>query len=91
VAWVFAIALDEEIFQVHEIIEKCKNHDLPAGGGAPRRSAGASRLVFDRRHLPPNRADKPPTGFWGTGGIISAQKPAEGNCIYRPVVLSALV
>ena len=23
----FAIVLDEEIFQVHEIIEKCKNHD----------------------------------------------------------------
>jgi len=27
VAWVFAIVLDVEIFQVHEIIEKCKNHD----------------------------------------------------------------
>jgi hypothetical protein len=27
VAWVFAIVLDLEIFQVHEIIEKCKNHD----------------------------------------------------------------
>jgi hypothetical protein len=27
VAWVFAIVLDGEIFQVHEIIEKCKNHD----------------------------------------------------------------
>jgi len=42
VAWVFAIVLDVEIFQVHEINEKCKNHDPPAGGGAPRRSAGAS-------------------------------------------------
>ena len=31
------------------------------------------------------RADNPQTGFWGAGGIISAQKPAEGNCIYRPV------
>jgi hypothetical protein len=27
VAWVFAIVLDVEISQVHEIIEKCKNHD----------------------------------------------------------------
>jgi hypothetical protein len=27
VAWVFAIVLDVETFQVHEIIEKCKNHD----------------------------------------------------------------
>jgi len=27
VAWVFAIVLDVEIFQVHEIIEKFKNHD----------------------------------------------------------------
>jgi len=27
VAWVFAIMLDVEISQVHEIIEKCKNHD----------------------------------------------------------------
>src|SRR5665648_754626 len=27
VAWVFAIVLDVEIFLVHEIIEKCKNHD----------------------------------------------------------------
>jgi len=27
VAWVFAIVLDVEIFQVHEIIKKCKNHD----------------------------------------------------------------
>ena len=27
VAWVFAIVLYVEIFQVHEIIEKCKNHD----------------------------------------------------------------
>jgi len=27
VAWVFARLLDVEIFQVHEIIEKCKNHD----------------------------------------------------------------
>ena len=54
--------------------------------GAPRRSAGASRLVFERRHLPPSRADKPPHGFWGAGRIISAQKPAEGNCIYRPVM-----
>jgi len=27
VAWVFALVLDVEIFQVHEIIEKCKNHD----------------------------------------------------------------
>jgi len=27
VAWGFAIVLDVEIFQVHEIIEKCKNHD----------------------------------------------------------------
>jgi len=43
VAWVFAIVLDVEIFQVHEIIGKCKNHYPPAGGGAPRRSAGASR------------------------------------------------
>jgi hypothetical protein len=85
VAWVFAIVLDVEISQVHEIIEKCKNHDPPAGGGAPRRSAGASRLVFERRHLPPSRADNPPIGFWGAGRIISAQKPAEGNCIYRPV------
>ena len=46
VAWVFAIVLNVEIFQVHEIIEKSKNHDPPTGGGAPRRSAGASRLVF---------------------------------------------
>jgi hypothetical protein len=46
VARVFAIVLDVEIFQVHEIIEKCKNHDPPAGGGEPRRLAGASRLVF---------------------------------------------
>jgi hypothetical protein len=27
VAWVFALVLDVEISQVHEIIEKCKNHD----------------------------------------------------------------
>jgi hypothetical protein len=27
VACVFAIVLDVEIFQVHEISEKCKNHD----------------------------------------------------------------
>jgi hypothetical protein len=27
VACVFAIVLDGEIFQVHEIIKKCKNHD----------------------------------------------------------------
>jgi hypothetical protein len=27
VAWVFAIVLDVAIFQVHEIIKKCKNHD----------------------------------------------------------------
>jgi hypothetical protein len=27
VAWVFAIVLDVEISQVHEIIEMCKNHD----------------------------------------------------------------
>jgi len=27
VAWVFAIELDVAIFQVHEINEKCKNHD----------------------------------------------------------------
>jgi len=46
VAWIFTLVLDVEIFQVHEIIEKCKNHDPPAGGGAPRRLAGASRLVF---------------------------------------------
>ena len=26
-AWVFATVLDVEIFQVHEINEKCKNHD----------------------------------------------------------------
>ncbi|MCK7535713.1 MAG: hypothetical protein MZV63_34350 [Marinilabiliales bacterium] len=31
VAWVFAIVLDVEIFQVHEIIEKCKNHDTTGG------------------------------------------------------------
>jgi hypothetical protein len=79
VAWVFAVVLDVEIFEVHEIIEKCKNHDPPAGGGAPRRSAGASRLVFERRQLPPSRADKPLTGFWGAVRIIIAQKPAAGN------------
>jgi hypothetical protein len=79
VAWVFATVLDVEISQVHEIIERCKNHDPPAGGGATRRSAGGSRLVFGGRHLPPSRADNPPTGFWGAGRIISAQKPAEGN------------
>jgi len=27
VAWVFAIVFDVEISQVHEIIEKSKNHD----------------------------------------------------------------
>jgi hypothetical protein len=31
VAWVFAIVLDVEIFQVHEIIVKCKNHDTMWG------------------------------------------------------------
>jgi len=41
--------------------------------GAPRRSAGASRLVFERRHLPLERADKPPSGFWGAGEL-SARK-----------------
>jgi hypothetical protein len=46
VAWVFAIVLDEDIFQVHEIIEKCKNHDPPTGGGVPRRSAGASPVSW---------------------------------------------
>jgi len=89
VAWVFALVLDVEIFQVHEIIEKCKNHDPPAGGGVPRRSAGAGRLVFARRLQPLSRADKAPTGFclpvWRTG----VQKPAEGNCIYRPVTACA--
>jgi hypothetical protein len=39
VAWVFAIVLDVEIFQVHEIIEKCKNHDPPAGGGVPAKTS----------------------------------------------------
>jgi hypothetical protein len=48
-AWVFATVLDVEISQVHEIIEKFRNHDPPAGGGVPRRSDGASRLVFGRR------------------------------------------
>jgi hypothetical protein len=61
VAWVFAIVLDVEIFQVHEIIEKRKNHDTkwerpgvqpgPAGwfcGGGASRQAGLinHRLVF---------------------------------------------
>ena len=60
-AWVFAIVLDVEIFQVHEIIEKCKNHDTqwerpgvqpgPAGWflrGGTCRHAGLiiHRLVF---------------------------------------------
>jgi hypothetical protein len=58
---VFAIVLDVEIFQVHEIIEKCKNHDTrwerpgvqpgPAGWflrGGTCRQAGLinHRLVF---------------------------------------------
>jgi len=61
VAWVFAIILDVETFQVHEIIEKCKNHDTrwespgvqpgPAGWflrGGTYRQAGLinRRLVF---------------------------------------------
>jgi hypothetical protein len=61
VAWVFAIVLDVEISQVHEINEKCKNHDTrwerpgvqpgPAGwflGGDFSRQAGLiyHRLVF---------------------------------------------
>jgi len=61
VAWVFAIVLDVETFQVHEIIEKRKNHDTrwefsgvqpgPAGWFLPNgfsRQAGLinHRLVF---------------------------------------------
>jgi len=51
VAWVFATVLDVEISQVHEIIEKCKNHDTqwerPGVQPGPARSAGlASRFDF---------------------------------------------
>jgi hypothetical protein len=61
VAWVFATVVDVEISQVHEIIEKCKNHDTkwecpgvqpgPAGWflrGGTFRQAGLiiHRLVF---------------------------------------------
>jgi hypothetical protein len=38
VAWVFATVLDVEISQVHEIIEKCKNHDT--SGSVPAFSRG---------------------------------------------------
>jgi len=58
--------------------------------GVPRGS-GAGRLVFARRLKPLSRADKAPTGFgvpvWRTG----AQKPAEANCIYRPVGYSLFI
>jgi len=50
VAWVFATVLDVVIFQVHEIIEKCKNHDTrcecPGVQPGPARSAGLAS-IFD--------------------------------------------
>jgi hypothetical protein len=61
VAWVFALVLDVEISQVHEIIEKCKNHDTGwespgvqpgtagwfcAGGASHQAGLISHRLVF---------------------------------------------
>jgi len=51
VVWVFALVLDVEIFQVHEIIEKCKNHDTkwerPGVQPGTARSAGlANKFDF---------------------------------------------
>ena len=58
--------------------------------GVPRGS-GAGRLGFARRFKQQSRADKAPTGFgvsvWRTG----AQKPAEANDIYRPVMGSTYI
>jgi hypothetical protein len=58
------------------------------GGSAPReRGRTAPRNGFFPAALPQSRADKAPTGFGVLICRIIAQKPVEGNCIYRPVTV----
>ena len=59
---------------------------MTPGGSAPAFSRGQPAGFWGRRRYPLERADNPPIGFWGAGRIISAQKPAADNCIYRPVM-----
>jgi hypothetical protein len=45
VVWVFALVLDEEIFQVHEIIKECKSHDPPSGRSYTAFSRGQPQAI----------------------------------------------